>query len=223
MVKFVLSWWGDYTDSVKIDALYKWMLGGKRILYIPRAMRPGAYPSCLEWIQNTFPANDWYDVHLLSEQEFVDNNEDYLASYDGIYIWGGNTYRLLSLLRKTWFWKIIKDFIDNNKPIYWWSAWAIIMGKEIHTSPDMNATKLSFEETLWYDICNGCSLVCHHHERKNDEIKDYTLNYQIPVICLPEWTAVMSNENICTIEWEKMAYMIDTNGNIKNLPIWSKI
>jgi len=76
-------------------------LAGKRILYIPRAMHPDKYSSCFEWIQNTFPANEGYEVHMISEQEYMENNKDYLDKYDGIYIGGGNTYRLLKLVRDT--------------------------------------------------------------------------------------------------------------------------
>ena len=199
------------------------MLAGKRILYIPRAMRPERYPSCLEWIQNTFPVSDWYTVHLLSEDEFIKSNENYLEADDGIYMWWGNTYRLLKLIKNTGFTRVIEQFINSNKPIYWWSAWAIIMWKEIHTAPDMNAVKLSFEEATGYDTCKGYSIACHHNEGKNKEISDYAINYQIPVICLPEWTAVVCKEDIYTIEWEEKAYIIDTNGNIKKIAIWSKI
>jgi peptidase E len=223
MVKLVISWWGDYTDSKKIDDIYKVMLAGKRILYIPWAMHPESYPWCLEWIQNTFPISDWYTVHLLSEEEFTQSNEDYVQAYDGIYMWWGNTYRLLKLLRNTWFTKVIEQFIGNDKPIYWWSAGAIIMWKEIHTAPDMNAVKLSFEETAWYDMCKGFSIACHHNEEKNNEISDYIVNYHIPVICLPEGTGIIYEGNTYTIQWEKSAYIIDINGKVKDLPLWSII
>lgn len=221
MANFILSWGGDYTDSIKIDNLYKWMLSGKNILYIPRAMRPEKYPSCLEWIQNTFPIDEWYTVHLLSEQEFLQHSQEYLSIYDGIYIWGGNTYRLLKLFKDTWFWHIIMDFVDNNKPIYGWSAWAIIMGKEIHTAPDMNAVKLLFEESMWYNLCRDYSIACHYKESQSNEIADYTSHYQIPVICLPEWTGIVCQDGVYTISWEKSAYMIDTKWDIQELITWS--
>ncbi|EKD25626.1 MAG: hypothetical protein ACD_80C00011G0013 [uncultured bacterium (gcode 4)] len=223
MTKLVVSWWGDHTDTKKIDALYKWLLVNKKILYIPRAMRPEEYPSCLEWIQNIFPISEWYSVDVLSEKEFTENNKNHLDDYDGMYIGWGNTYRLLKLIRDTWFSDIIQRFIDNNKPIYGWSAGAIIMGKEIHTAADMNAVKLSFEETLWYNVCKDYSIVCHYNEESENEIKDYAKYYQIPVICLPEGTGLIYDNNICTVQWEKSAYMIDISLEKKELPIWSRI
>lgn len=223
MANIVLSWWGDYTDSIKIDTLYKSMLAWKRILYIPRAMYPDKYSSCSEWIQSIFAPHDWYTVHVLSEQEDFTDSEHYLNTYDGIYIWWGNTYRLLKLLKDTWCWDVIKTFIDHNKPIYGWSAWAIIMGKEINTSSDRNVVRLSLMETLWYDVGNGYAIACHHHERKNNELIDYVLHYQIPVICLPEWTGVICKNNTCTIAGEKPAYIIDTKWHIQEIALWSSL
>lgn len=223
MATWVFSWWGNYTDSKTIDEKYKWLLLGKKILYIPRAMREEKYPSCLEWIQNVFPISEWYTVRMLSEKEYVENNEDYLTEYDGIYIGGGNTFRLWKLCKETWFVEIIKQFFNNKKAIYWWSAWAIIMGKEIHTSSDMNAVRVSFEEAKWINICNDYAIYCHYETAKDDEIKDYVLNYQIPVLCLPEGTGIVFDDITETIQGEKSAYKFDIAGNKIELPIWSEI
>lgn len=223
MVIWVLSWWGDYADSKKIDERYKSLLLWKNILYIPRAMREERYPSCLEWIQHIFPISEWYTIHMLSEKEYRETNEDYLTQYDGIYIGWWNTFRLWKLCKETWFVEIIKQFINNKKPIYWGSAWAIIMGKEIHTSDDRNAVRISFEEAKWINICNDYAICCHYEETKDNEIKDYVLNYQIPVICLPEWTGIVFDTHGETIDGEKSAYKFDIAGNKIELPIASEI
>jgi dipeptidase E len=223
MPKLVVSWWGDYTDSKKIDTIYKWLLAGKRILYIPRAFYPEWYNWCFEWIQNTFPTNEGYEVHMISEQEYAKSNEDYLNKYDGMYIWWGNTYKLLKLVKDTWFSNTIQQFLKNDKPIYGGSAWAIIMGKEIHTAPDANVVRLSLEETTWFNICNDHSIFCHYNEWYDNEIKDYVKHYQTPVICLPEWTGIICDDDIYTIQWEKTAYLFDILWNKKELPIESTI
>lgn len=219
MPKFILSWWGDYTDSKKIDTIYKSFLLWKRILYIPRAMYPNKYPDCIEWIVNTFPSSEWYSVYVLSEKEFIESQKDYLNSFDWIYIWWWNTFRLLKLIKETWFNKIIKQFMDNNKPIYWWSAWAIIMGKEISTAGDRNAVKL--DDKLWFNICDNYSIFCHYESKKDNEIVDYIKNYKIPVICLPEGTGIVFDGTKYSIQWNESAYMFSLEGEKKELVIWS--
>lgn len=219
MAKLVLSWWGDYTDSQKIDDIYKSFLSWKRILYIPRAMYPNKYPSCLEWIVNTFPSSEWYIVYLLSEKEFIENQKDYLKYFDGIYIWWGNTYRLLKLIRETWFADIIKQFVDNEKPIYGWSAGAVIMWKEIHSSPDTNAVRLSIDETLWFNLCHDYSIFCHY-EWKDEDVIEYVKKYKITAICLTEWTGVICEDDKYTIQWDESAYLFTLEGEKKELMVW---
>lgn len=212
MAKMVISWWGGYTDSKKIDDIYKGMLKGKKILYIPRAMYPEKYDSCYKWIQNVFPSNEWYNVELLSENNFLEQKNNYNLLYDGIYIWWGNTYRLQKLVKDTWFSKVIEWFLAEDKPFYWGSAWAIIMGKEINTAADMNIVKLSLEETTWFNMCKWCSLVCHCDDKESNEIIDYVRHYQIPVIALPEGTWLIYNGNTYSIQWEQSAYLFTISG-----------
>ncbi len=215
MVKLVISWWGGHNDSKKIDDTYKGMLKGKRILYIPRAMYPEKYASCYEWIQNIFPINEWYNIDCLSEKEYLEHEKKYNISYDGIYLWWGNTYRLLKLVKETWFSQVIKQFLEENKPIYWGSAWAIIMGNGINTAADMNVVKLSLDETKGFNVCKWYSLVCHCDDKESDEIIDYVQHYQIPVIALPEWTWLIYDNDIYSIQWEKSAYLFSVS--------WEKI
>ena len=222
MVKLVVSWWGDYTDSKKLDHLYKEMLKGKKILYIPRAMYPERYDSCYEWIQNVFPAQEWYSVYLLSEKEFWEKESDY-AMYDGIYMGGGNTYRLLKLIKDTWFSKIIEQFLAHDKPIYGGSAGAAIMGKEIHTSGDMNGVKLPLEEAMGFNMWNNHALVCHYHDSSDSEIKDYVSHYNIPVICLPEGTWLIYANDHGSVQGDNPAYLFMLSWEKKELPIGTEI
>lgn len=222
MVKLIVSWWGDYTDSKKLDLLYKEMLQGKKILYIPRAMYSEKYDSCYEWIQNVFPSDEGYSVYLLSEKEFLEKDSDYTV-YDGLYMGWGNTYRLLKLIKDTWFSKIIENFLTHDKPIYGGSAWAIIMGKEIHTASDMNVVKLSLDETKGFDRCKWYSLVCHSDDKESNEVIDYVSHYNISVICLPEGTWLLYADDHCTVQGEKSAYLFTLSWEKKELPIGTEI
>lgn len=221
LMKLVLSGWGNHTDSIKIDTIYKNMLVWKSILYIPRAMYPNKYESCHTWIQNIFPSSQWYTVHTLSDKDFIENPQDYLNLYDGIYIWGGNTYRLLKLIKETWFSQIIENFLAHDKPIYWGSAWAIIMGKNINTSEDRNIIKFWLDDCLWFNQCNNSSLACHYtwSSSSDSELTDYVKHFQIPVLALPEWTWVIYDGDNYSIQWNNSAYLFDVDGK-KELKLW---
>jgi dipeptidase E len=225
MWKYILSWGGDFTYTKEIDSLYKAMLSGKNILYIPRSTYPNKYKSCYTWIQNIFPVNEWYNVYSLSDKEFIEEPANYLDLYDGIYIWWGNTFRLLKLIKETWFSQIIKQFLASNKPIYSISAWAIIMWKEIHTAKDRNMVKLSFEDCLWLNLCNNYSIVCHYTSSSNfdNEIIDYIKHFQIPVLCIPEWVWIIFDGNTRFIQWNSAAYIFNLSWEKMELQLYDLI
>jgi dipeptidase E len=153
-------------------------------------------------------------VGLLTEEDPIDCM--YLVNnYDWLYIWWWNTFRLLKLIKETWFDKVINHFIQLEKPIYGWSAWAIIMGKEIHTSPDLNIEKLNFIDTLGFDFFNWYSIFCHYDDKYDPEIRDYIKNYGNSVLCLKEWVWAYIKDNSFYIAGSDDAYILDLNWKYK--------
>lgn len=191
-----LSWWWNQEQSKIFDDTYRHILKGKHILYIPRAMYPDRYDSCLEWISSIFPISQWYIITLLKIGESFDTS--LIDNIDGIYLWGGNTFRLLHLLRTSGFDNILNYAITQNKPIYWGSAGAIILWHNINTAPDMNIIKLDCSQTLGFNCIWGYSIVCHYREKQSEdsEIMEYIQHYQNPVIALPEWVGCYFQDDI---------------------------
>lgn len=210
MKNIFISWWWDAKKSKLFDQLFKEQLLWKKILYIPWAFYPQRYYSCLEWIDNVFPKNDWYVVDILSENNFIDI-DSLTNHYDWIYIWWWNTFRLLKLIINTWFDKVINKFIEIEKPVYWWSAWAIIMWKEIHTSPDLNIEKLNLNDSLWLNLFKWYSIFCHYKNEYDPEIYDYIKNYSIPVIALKEWVGLCIKGSLIYVGGIDSAYILNEN------------
>jgi len=203
-----ISGWGDEIQTKEFDRIYKEMLKGKNILYVPWAFYPNNYWSCKRWINNVFPHNEGYYVYMIAENDNIDLSY-FVDKFDGIYIWWWNTFRLLKLIKKTWFYKVIDKFSKLQKPIYGGSAWAIILWKEINTSPDMNVVKLSLEETYWMDYFDGFSIFCHYNKDYDVEINDYVRNYNIPVIAISEWSWIYTKDSKLFLWWNKEVYIFD--------------
>lgn len=219
---FISGGWDSETsrifDQWYIETLQWW----KNILYIPRAFHSDRYPSCQERINNIFPKENWYNVTIIHEKDIIINNILF-DQYDGLYIWWGNTYRLLYLIKETWFYKIIEECMKLNKPIYWGSAWAIILWKEINTAPDINIMKLNLNETWWYNYFNNHSIFCHYNNKDDREIEEYIKHYQIPVIALPEWTWIYKHNNIYKVRWINSATLFTIWWSKHNINIWEEI
>lgn len=199
MTNIFLSWWWNIEQSKIFDSIFYQYLSWRNILYIPRALYDWRYNLALERINNIFPTSQWYTVTLLNQNDNISNL--IIDNFDWLYIWWGNTFRLLKLIKESWFNNIIQQFIQSNKPIYWWSAWAIIFWKDINTSADRNITKLWFNQTKWFNSFDWYSICCHYNEKLNTEITDYIHNYNIPVIALPEWVGIHKFNNNTIVWW----------------------
>jgi len=206
-MKIFLSWWWDNIQSKSLDDIYKSTLCWKNILYIPWAFWPDSYDACLDWIVNIFPINEWYKMYLLKETDSFD--EEFILKFDSIFIWWWNTYRLLKLFKTTWFDKILKKFINSWKAVYGWSAWALILTKEITTCKDFNSAWLDLSETFWYNYFNDCSIFPHYRDRFDIEINDYVSNFWYNVIAIEEWAWVFLDNWRFFKHWDWKVYIFD--------------
>jgi peptidase E len=126
------------------------------------------------------------------------------------------------LIRKTWFIEVIQLFYKQGKPLYGGSAWAIILWKEIHTSPDINVAKLDFTASLWLDYCKWYAIFCHYTEKDDPEIYNYIQSYDIPVIALPEWTGVYTLNTTYYLGGDREGYLLTSAWKQKYIP-WEEI
>ena len=130
---------GGIDDSASLDKLFFSNFSThSNILYIPVASSK---------INNS----DWFYSLVIKYSNisisnidtlFIDDKIMSLSKYDGIYIGGGNTYRLLDYVVKTGLNFKLCQFLRSNKFIYGGSASAIIFGKTIATVAKKRETKL---------------------------------------------------------------------------------
>ena len=101
---------------------------------------------------------------------------------DIIYIAGGNTYKLLAIMKQSGFYQYAK----KNRLKHSWigfSAGAVIMGSDIRTSNDQNEIGLS--DTTGLGFISEMVAV-HYCEEKQDKIQWVAKQLQKHVICLKD-------------------------------------
>lgn len=182
---------GSALDSLELDRKFVSCLeDGSRILYIPHANKK-QYPyfsSSLEWIKNT--VNDVSGnkkINIDMPMFYYEFNFLNLEDYDAIYIGGGNTFFLLSILKRYGVDKRLIDYYKKGGIIYGGSAGALILGKSIDTVSFERNNELESSDGL--NILNGFSVVCHADKDIIDSLKDN--NYLKPVLVLYEETGVV--------------------------------
>lgn len=81
-----------------------------------------------------------------------------LARYGGLYIGGGDTYRLFASLRTSGFDRILTDAAIGGLPIFGGSAGAIILGADIATWVPDGAERPPLEAARGLDVLGGYSV-----------------------------------------------------------------
>lgn len=135
-MKLILAGGGGKDVSQPLDRqMVEWMGAEPTMLYLPFAL-PNDHrllPGCESWIASVFQPLGVHRIVTWHARDVLNEplTDFPLDAFDGIYIGGGNTFRLLHLLRRSHLDTSIVDFATRGKPVYGGSAGAIILGKDI--------------------------------------------------------------------------------------------
>lgn len=177
-----LSGGGSGEKSRKVDAKFIGSIpNGKPILYVPLARNP-PYESCMDWIKSNFKPLDLSNFYMVDNIEKLEDID--MSAYSGVYIGGGNTYKLLGDLKSTGFLKVLKDHITKGGLAYGGSAGAIIMGEDIGTADSENMHGMN--DTQGLGLANGFSVYCHYTEEDNKRIQEYRNSNNHDVLAITE-------------------------------------
>lgn len=183
---------GGIGDKVK-DArnlLNEIIDNNKKILYIPFAWSDDTYKGCLEFIIKELADVDKLGIDMVtSANELLSKN---FNDYACLYIGGGNTYKLLSILKETGNYDKIKNYLVNdNGIVYGGSAGAIIFGADLDSCNTDDENEVGLIDNTGFNMIKGYSLLCHYTSRNAERTKlstDYLLELSKlkPIYAIPE-------------------------------------
>jgi len=199
--KIFLSGGGTRRESFLLDKEFAKLLK-RRLLYIPIARKSShQYKECLKWIKGVFRQFNFNKIEMwidLKNKTIAD-----LKEFDGVYLGGGNTFKLLNEIKKTKFDNLLLNFYKSGGHIYGGSAGAIILGKDIRTAKqDKNEVKLKDFRGL--NLINGYSIWCHYTPKDDFYIKKIIKKWNIKIIALPEGGGIIvENKKFTPCGFEK--------------------
>jgi len=186
----VLAGGGGAADSRLLDEVFAEWIGSGRLLYLPLALQEERHTAAAEWLRSTFEPLGISQIESWSALDGHDARE--LTDFDGIYIGGGNTYRLLHQVRTSGFDKAITRFIGEGGPVYGGSAGAILLGRDIDTAllaGDSSGVRLT--STRGLDVLSGWSVVCHYRAQDLERTHAFTLHRKLRALALSERAGII--------------------------------
>lgn len=171
-------------------------LGNKnlRIAFIPFAGVTITHEEYLNKVKNALASLNHTIEMVLPDNSAVKT----IKNADVIMVGGGNTFKLLSLIYTTQILDIIRDKVSSSTPYIGWSAGSNITGPTICTTNDMPIVEPKSFNALglfpfqinphYYNVkpegFNG--------ETRDDRLTEFLFeNPVIPIVCLPEGTALL--------------------------------
>lgn len=204
-----------FADSVK----------GQKIMYIPFAWKDDTYAGCLEWLSNDLKPFGISDIDIVTSPEQI--TKEKLNQVKGVFIGGGNTYKLLKMLKESIAFENLKEFaLRNDTVVMGGSAGALIWGKSIDTCKDdgldiksiCDVNLVGLKDTTGFGMINDYSLLVHY-KKKEEQIPltmqriERLLKDGHKLVCLPEETSLVVEDNKFSIIGSKPAEVFDKKQN----------
>ena len=189
----------------------------KKVLYIPFAWPDPAYRGCLEFMTGELCDVDKAGIDMVRTPGGLTRRD--FADYACLYIGGGNTFRLLQILKTSGaFGQIRRYLLEDDGIVYGGSAGAVIFGKDLDACRPDDENEAGLTDHTGFDLLHGHSLLCHYTSRdaeRTRKARRYLLELSKikPVCAIPEEdTIYVENESITFIG--NRPYYVFTGGTV---------
>jgi dipeptidase E len=186
--RLILAGGGRAEDSRLLDERFaEWIGPAGRMLYLPIAMngqRPYTYAQCLDWVSSVYHPLGVTNIEMWTSLADKDHSE--LDSFDAVFIGGGNTFRLLYLVRQSGFDQALTHFVVQGGAIQGGSAGASLLGRDIMTCAHLDTNAIGIADTAGLDLVSGYAIWCHYRPEDDERIVAYIEQYGFPVLALSE-------------------------------------
>lgn len=217
-MKLILSGGGVGQKCCSSYKKFTELLKQKSILFVPFANDEMTYDQAFNWFKQEIKAFGVDKIQMVEQPEKL--STELLKSFGGIYISGGNAFKLLSILKSCNAFQVVKDFLKQDGVIMGSSAGVTIFGKSANSclkdelriaASDRNYVNL--KETDGFDAVCGYSFFVHY-KLKESQLENTEKRVQSllidghRLICLPEETSLFIEDGKMSIIGEMPAEII---------------
>jgi dipeptidase E len=133
-----------------------------------------------------------------------------LAQSRAVYIGGGNTFRLLSIVRSHGLFEPLRSFVANGGVLYGGSAGAALLGADITSVAHLDTDPYGMDDTRALDMVAGHGIFVHYQPQDMPRIDSWRSTHRRPVVALSERAgAVIANGNLTAVGFESVLIIGD--------------
>ncbi len=213
--RIFLAGGGGAADSRPLDVAFARAVRGGRLSYWPVAFDPQThdYIDCLMWLRDIYEPLGVRGISLWGGETPIAP-----ADYDAVYIGGGNTFRLLQLLRRWSLLDQLRNFVAGGGLVYGGSAGAAVLGADISTITHLDRNEVGLHQTRGADLAAGYGVFVHHQESDLARECVWTATHGRPVLALSERAnAVVSGSAVTAVGHEPVV-LVRTEGHRTLVP-----
>lgn len=198
-MKLFLGGGGGGKDSLELDKKFVASLDlSKPLLYIPIATNTEKYPysGCVTWLTSVLGPLGVKNIVMWVEDDLKIKTKHDFDQFSGVYIGGGNTYKLLKELKEFGTFDILLDLAREGMPIYGGSAGAIILAKTIIPAGFLDENKVGLTDFAALNLVHGYDVWCHYTGAEDHSIREYMSRFGLEkVIAIPENAGLIVRED----------------------------
>ena len=197
-MKLFLSGGGSDMQSIEVDRKFIEAIDiSKPVLYIPVAINTDKHPylGCLEWLKGDFAKFNFSNFVMWTEKDLKNKTERDFEQFGGVYIGGGNTFKLLSDLKEFGTFDILKSLAYKNMPIYGGSAGAIVLTRTIIPAISADPNDINLKDLSALNLLSGNDIWCHYDPSMETVIQKFLKEYDLKkIIAIPEDAGLFVSE-----------------------------
>lgn len=197
-MKLFLGGGGGGKDSIELDKKFVASLDlSKPLLFIPIATNTAKYPysGCVAWLSSVLGPLGVTNIVMWTEEDLKTKTGNDFNQFGGVYIGGGNTFKLLKELKEFGTFEILRTLALKNIPIYGGSAGAIILARTIIPAMSADENKVGLTDFSALNLVQDFDVWCHYTSSEDEVIGKYLVEYNLrKIIAIPETAGLFVTE-----------------------------
>ena len=225
-MKLILNGGGAGEQVKESYKLFADSVNGGKVLYVPLAWDGGPYEDCMVWFAGEMKPFGITDIEIVTAPEQITKSK--LSKVKGVFVGGGDSYKLLKMLKDTSAYENLKEFaLRGDSVVMGGSAGALIWGKSIDSCKDdgLNISMIcdknlvGLKNTSGFNLLNGYSLLVHYKKEEKElpatkKRVERLLNEGYKLVCLPEETSLVVENGKFFVVGPKPAEIIDKQSSL---------